>query len=390
MSLLLLFQGGTTAAGFRSLALELGIGASAGISLEAGSFTVSGQDAGLRRGFVLRADAGSYALDGDAATLLPQRRASAEAGSYSLSGQTAALRQDRTLRADADSYTLNGQDAGFQRVRTLVANAGSYSLSGQDAALTYGQFFGFRSLALELGAGAVTAAAISAEPGTFTVSGQAAALKRGLRLAAEAGSYTYTGVASQSDVVVSAAAGTYSVTGYDATLTKTSAAAAGFYSLALEIGAGGAISFPSISTGGGGGPADVSKRRKVKRSYVQNTAKQALYDLLSKLDVDRQTEITRIVAPLVDLPQEQAKKIVATASTGITELESLKKLHEDIEDLQRELKLRRENEQEYRTLRKISLELRQLVMEEEEIIELYSHSVSAEAMALLTVVGISV
>ncbi len=197
MSLLLLFQGGTTAAGFRSLALELGIGAPAGISLEAGSFTVSGQDAGLRRGRVLRADAGSYALDGAAATLLPQRRVSAEAGSY--------------------------------------------SLSGQDAALTYGQFFGFRSLALELGAGAVTAAAISAEPGTFTVSGQDAALKRGLRLAAEAGSYTYTGVASQSDFVVSAAAGAYSVTGYDATLTKAGGAPLGFFSLALEIGAGAGV-----------------------------------------------------------------------------------------------------------------------------------------------------
>jgi tyrosyl-tRNA synthetase len=131
-------------------------------------------------------------------------------------------------------------------------------------------------------------------------------------------------------------------------------------------------------------------KKKVRTSYVQNTAKQSLYAVLQQLDAERQAEVAQIVQPLTTLQQPEAKRIAATVEARSTELDSVKQLYSEIEKLEQDLKQRRDSEQERIALRKMSLELRQLIIEEDELVEAYSAAMAADALALLAVVGVRV
>lgn len=80
-----------------------------------------------------------------------------------------------TLTAEAGSFTLSGQVATFGLTRKLTANAGSFTLSGQNALLK-------RSYA-----------DLVAQAGSFTLSGQDATFGLTRRLVAETGAFTLTG-----------------------------------------------------------------------------------------------------------------------------------------------------------------------------------------------------
>jgi hypothetical protein len=77
---------------------------------------------------------------------------------------------------------------------------------------------GFGSLLSELGGGLPVAASMTAETGAFVLTGQDAALKRGVLLTAETGAFALTGI--------------------DATLTAIVAPTVGFHSLLAELGGG--------------------------------------------------------------------------------------------------------------------------------------------------------
>lgn len=111
------------------------------LTADAGSFTLSGQDATLSKSRILTADAGAFTLTGQDATLARNRFLTADAGSFTLTGQDATLTYaaagSYTLVADAGSFTLSGQDATLLKTRILTADAGSFTLSGQSATLTW-------------------------------------------------------------------------------------------------------------------------------------------------------------------------------------------------------------------------------------------------------------
>jgi hypothetical protein len=79
-----------------------------------------------------------------------------------------------TLTAEQGSYTLTGQAAALLAGRALAAAQGSYTLTGQDAALLKGN-------------------TLAADQGSYSLTGQDAALLRGLLLSAAQGSYALTG-----------------------------------------------------------------------------------------------------------------------------------------------------------------------------------------------------
>lgn len=84
-----------------------------------------------------------------------------------------------TLTADVGTYTITGQSATLLRNKVFSADVGSYALTGQNATITYTP-----------GAANYN---IVANVGTYTVSGQSASLKRNKRLSADVGTYSLTG-----------------------------------------------------------------------------------------------------------------------------------------------------------------------------------------------------
>lgn len=120
------------------------------------------------------------------------------------------------LTADAGSYVLTGQAAGLTAARLLVAEAGTYALDGQVVNLWKGR-------------------TLTADAGAYTLAGQAVSLLVTRLLGAEVGTYTVTGqdagllAAHQ----LAAGAGAYALTGQDAqfALARTILAAAGAYTL---------------------------------------------------------------------------------------------------------------------------------------------------------------
>lgn len=87
--------------------------------------------------YTLVCDAGSYTLSGQNATLIKTSILVADAGAYTLTGQDATLIKTSVLSCDAGSFALTGQDATLRVGRYLSADAGSFTLTGQDVGLTY-------------------------------------------------------------------------------------------------------------------------------------------------------------------------------------------------------------------------------------------------------------
>lgn len=79
-----------------------------------------------------------------------------------------------SLTAESGSYALTGQSAGLLASRALAAEQGSYALTGQDVALNRGYV-------------------VAAEQGSYALTGQDAGLLRGLLLTAAQGSYALSG-----------------------------------------------------------------------------------------------------------------------------------------------------------------------------------------------------
>lgn len=131
-----------------------------------------------------------------------------------------------SLSADVGSYSLSGQAAAFN----YVPGAASYTLTADVGSYSLtGQAAG---LAYAPGSGAYS---LAAEFGSYSLSGVDASVKAGRNLPAEFGSYGLSGQAAGVVVGrrVAGEFGSYSLTGQDATLTAVGAVS---YSLTAEVG----------------------------------------------------------------------------------------------------------------------------------------------------------
>lgn len=129
---------------------------------------------------------------------------------------TASFKRAWEIAADAGSYSLSGQTAALEFDRQVDAATGSYALTGQAATLSKG----------------LTLAAAS---GAYLLSGQDATFNRNRVVDAAAGSYALTGAAAalEHDRDIVAAAGAYLLSGGDAALEldRQVIAAGGSYAL---------------------------------------------------------------------------------------------------------------------------------------------------------------
>lgn len=90
--------------------------------------------------YSMTATQGSFALTGQTAGVSAQRKVAAVQGSYTLSGQDANVVKSGTaysVTADVGLYTLIGSDA--QRDITMTADQGSYAMTGQNATTAFGR-----------------------------------------------------------------------------------------------------------------------------------------------------------------------------------------------------------------------------------------------------------
>lgn len=101
-----------------------------------------------------------------------------------------------SLTAEQGSYSLTGQSVGLRAARTLAAAQGSYALAGQSVNL-------------------LAARRLTAAQGSYALNGQAANLLHGRKLSIGQGSYTLTGQAAQLRAarLLSVATGSFLLTG---------------------------------------------------------------------------------------------------------------------------------------------------------------------------------
>lgn len=224
-------------------------------------YFIAGQTTGLLKGKTITADVGSYIYTGVAASLLwgHQLTGGAAVGSYSITGVAATIGRNLQLTGGAavGNYALTGQTAGLLKNYQLTAGAavGSYNLTGQTASLLKGfqltggaasgsyTYIGVDAnmfvdttgytITADEGTYAITGVAATfvrtyiapLTPGSYTITGTAANLLTGRYLTGGAGvgSYTYTGVATTflRSYVTPANVGSYVISGVDATLLKT-------------------------------------------------------------------------------------------------------------------------------------------------------------------------
>lgn len=183
------------------------------LTCESGAYTYTGQAAGLVQtiNYQLACETGSYTYTGNDAQFTIESTVNysltCEAGNYTLSGSDAQLTYGRNLALETGEYTITGNDLASQYDRKLRLDQGSYNITGFAATLDYSQGATNYSLTCERGiytlnandasftyiAGA-TNYSLDCATGVYILSGVNADLKhqRNLKLACEAGSYTYT------------------------------------------------------------------------------------------------------------------------------------------------------------------------------------------------------
>lgn len=180
--------------------------------------------------YTLTVDAGSYTQTGNAVGLLASRLLGVTAGNYALTGNAVGLYHNRVLGISAGSYALTGNAVGLLASRVLGINAGAYVVTGNDVTLTYSGAAGpTYTLTVAGGTYALTGNAVGlllsrvlpVAQGAYVVTGNAVGLLRQYTLAVAAGSYGITGnplglVASR---VLPLSSGSYVVTGNDISLT---------------------------------------------------------------------------------------------------------------------------------------------------------------------------
>lgn len=109
-----------------------------------------------------------------------------------------------TITANNGSYSVSGQAATIQKTRILSANNGTYAVTGQAAILSKGK-------------------TLIANYGSYALTGQAATIQKTRVLLANNGAYTLTGQAAtiQKSKVLTANNGNYTLTGQTATLSRS-------------------------------------------------------------------------------------------------------------------------------------------------------------------------
>lgn len=112
-----------------------------------------------------------------------------------------------TLTAQSGSYAISGQQATLLRHRNLTANTGTYNITGQFVNITYSSTAAVYTL--------------TAQAGSYSITGSSITLLKSKLLSASSGSYSIAGNSAtiSKNRVLTTTAGSYTITGSSANLT---------------------------------------------------------------------------------------------------------------------------------------------------------------------------
>lgn len=175
--------GSASASAFASIILELDT-SPLSVAVDTGSFTISGQLVGLKRGYPLVAGAGSNAITGTAVRTAKASKVAAASGSFAIGGQSVDLRPAHRVATDAGAYALTGTAVDLSYTAATVTVAPSIPAYYLPWFLVPEEF---------VEAAVVSPPALSAQGDTYALTGSAVTLARSLKFAADAGSYAITG-----------------------------------------------------------------------------------------------------------------------------------------------------------------------------------------------------
>ncbi len=180
-----------------------------------GSFSLTGNAAGLSVTRKLTADVGSFSLVGNDATLtkgggLNNYNLPASTGSFSLTGVAATPKVGRKLVASLGTYSLVGVAATPKVGRRITGDTGTFSFVGNNATISKS---GFNNIT------------IAAAAGSFLVTGINAGVRKTKRLVAAVGSFSLSGVAAnfKYNRVIGASPRAFNITGRSANLVYSGA-----------------------------------------------------------------------------------------------------------------------------------------------------------------------
>lgn len=238
-----------------------------------GVYNLTGNAANLEHGRLLKAETGVFSLTGNAATLRKNTPLVAGTGSFSLTGNAADLKHNRLAKADTGAFALTGNAAGLRANKLVFAATGAHAFTGNAATLTYSQGLNQYTLTAEKGSFTLTGGdaalrathTLRAETGQFSLTGNAAGLFHSWLVTAEVGSFTFTGndAGLRHDWLLKAEPGAFDLTGNAATLTYAPAPPA----------PAPVVSTPSA--GGGGWTGQPREDRKRHRESVQRAVEAA-------------------------------------------------------------------------------------------------------------------
>ena len=151
-------------------------------------------------------DSGTYNLSGTSIALQAQFTTVIELGSYSLSGTATGLRLDGNTVADNGSYSLSGTEAALRAASNLLAENGTYNLTGTDVTLIYTPTTPGDTLTID--------------SGTFSLTGATVGLVAARKTQIDIGNYALTGtsILLTFNANVITGSGSYALSGTDLAL----------------------------------------------------------------------------------------------------------------------------------------------------------------------------
>lgn len=278
------------------------------LTADYGTYSVTGQDATSLRGYVVAANVGEYTVAGQAGILQPSLARSGDPAPLPHLGlvlPTAARTltcdtgiysvfgseglADMEMSAEQGTYTITGQDAGLLKNTILTAEYGTYALVGQDTEGVIGS----------------TDHVMAADYGTYTVTGSDASVIPAYALACEHGFYALLGQAAEvrynppASYTLPCEGGTYFVTGVDAALDhRRLYAESGTYSLT-------GFSVRGLPRSNAAGRSSPWKRNRKK--YSVEIDGETFY-------VESREEAAALLAKAKEAAEEMAKTAIERAS----------------------------------------------------------------------------